>query len=127
MVIGSAKRARKHILARKGEQPMTRQREIELFTCCGSRTVAVTIDVEGLSGEAWRLARCLLTTNHRRRDNGVLVESLRTNLEHAQAEGWTEQRVYDTVAVYGAEWAEDRPVIDWRFQPLHLWPNHKDG
>lgn len=105
------------------EHMKSRIRDIELWSCCGGRAITVDINADELSGEAWRLARCLVTTDTRRRDNGVRVQSLRPNLELARAQGWPETRVASTMATY-PDWAETLPIIDWRFRSLHIWPDH---
>lgn len=114
------------------DQPPTgtmpsRPREIALWTCCGSRTLTVTINPDELSGEAWRLARCLQTTSRRTRDNGVLVMSRRTEERHAQAEGWDPEHLDRVRRMYGDRWTQRRPIIDWQFEALHIWPDHKEG
>lgn len=107
----------------------SRTREIDLWTCCGRRTVTVSINADELSGEAWRLARCLLTTSHRVRDNGVRVQSLKTNEELAVAEGWTPDQIAKAKSFAGdrALWADVKPTIDWQFNGFHVWPDHRNG
>ncbi len=101
-------------------------KSIEFWSCCGPRAITVTVDPDMLSDEAWRLARCLRTTNLRRRDSGVLVRSLRTNLELAAAAGWGAERISGIQTMNG-DWANAQPIIVWQCRPLHVWPDHRHG
>lgn len=102
-------------------------RIIGLYTCCGNRAVAVNVNPDQLAGEAWRLARCLVTTDYRHRESGVLVRSTQTNRELAQAAGWTPERVTQAARMCGRYWGDSHPVIDWRFRAFHVWPDHRNG
>lgn len=105
----------------------SREREIELWSCCTCKGIPVIVNADELTGEAWRLARCLITTSHRVRDNGVRVTARRTNLEMARSEGWPEEKIANYCRVFGAQWSEAHPTIDWRFRPFHVWPDHRNG
>lgn len=111
---------------RRGAMAMARQREIEVYTCCGRRGITITVETDEFAGEAWRLARCLVTTHPRRRDNGVIVESLLTNLELSEREGWDAERLAKTRRMY-PDWETKYPHIDWKFGPFHIWPDHRNG
>ncbi len=104
----------------------SRNRVIELWSCCGQRPIEVTINADELTGEAWRLVRCLSTNNLRKKDNGVFVQSRSTNLQLAEAEGWSESRIETTRRMY-LDWESGRPFIDWKFRGFHIWPDHKNG
>lgn len=97
-------------------------RDIELYSCCIQRSITVSVNVDNFEGEAWRLARVLKTTSYKVRDNGVAVISLHTNLELAMKE-WEPEKLRRVLKAYGGEWGGRKPVIDWKFSPLH-WVSH---
>lgn len=117
-------------------------RSIRFYTCCGRRTLTVDVRLNDLSGEAWRLARCLISTGWR--EEGVRTQALRSRAEWCRVEGWahyfarsfgpnsvggrSEAELETQLRrVYGDAWADGHTVIDWRFEALHIWPNHKNG
>lgn len=105
----------------------SRTREITVYNHPTGQLIRVEINPDELTGEAWRLARCLTTTNLRTSDNGVRVQSLKTNAELARAEGWQNQRAGDETPeetearvrrAFG-DWVDQHQVIDWQFRAMH--------
>lgn len=96
------------------------------FFCCPTCGIKeIQIDPSSFKGEAWRLARVLRSTVHRDEDEGVIAQSLHTNLDLARAEGWSEKQIARTSSMHDT-WATTRPRIDWKLSPL-CRPGHHVG
>lgn len=118
------------------------QRKIDFWTCCGRRTIPITIDIDRFTDEAWRLARCLDSTSYRSGGpGGVRVQSCLTRAERLTRRtdgfGWQEhirqgasEAEAEAIArqVFGNDHYDEATIIDWRFRTaFHVWPDHRNG